>query len=82
MIAMPPGISFSDQLRRAVATSQFSQYRIAKELGVAESTISRFMSGGGLLLKHIDALVKLLDLRIAIHPTHKRAAPRRIRREY
>ena len=48
-----------------------SRYRIAKELGIAESTMSRFMSHkGGLTLKLLNRLAKLLDLHITVD--HKR----------
>jgi transcriptional regulator with XRE-family HTH domain len=56
----------SDQVRRAVDASGLSRYRIAKEIGMAESTMSRFMSGqGGLSLANLDALADLLGLDIA-----------------
>ena len=43
-----------------------SRYRISKELNIAESTMSRFMSGqGGLSMDNLDALAELLDLHIA-----------------
>jgi transcriptional regulator with XRE-family HTH domain len=55
----------SDQVRRAVDASGLSRYRISKQLGVAESTMSRFMSGqGGLSMENLDALADLLDLNI------------------
>lgn len=55
----------SDQIRRAVDASGLSRYRISKELGVAESTMSRFMSGeGGLSMRHLDAMAELLELNI------------------
>jgi transcriptional regulator with XRE-family HTH domain len=55
----------SDQIRRAVDASGLSRYRISKELGVAESTMSRFMSGqGGLSLENLDALADLLGMDI------------------
>ena len=54
-------VNLSDQIRRAVDDSGLSRYRISKELGVAESTMSRFMSGkGGLSMEHLDALAELL----------------------
>jgi transcriptional regulator with XRE-family HTH domain len=56
----------SDQIRRAVDASGLTHYRICKILGIAESTLSRFMSGkGGLLLEYLDALADLLNLDIA-----------------
>jgi transcriptional regulator with XRE-family HTH domain len=55
----------SDQIRRAVDASGLTRYRICKQLGIAESTLSRFMSGqGGLSMEYLDRLAELLDLRI------------------
>jgi transcriptional regulator with XRE-family HTH domain len=60
-----PRVKLSDQVRRAVDASGLSRYRIAKEIGVAESTMSRFMAGkGGLSLVNLDALADLLGLDI------------------
>jgi plasmid maintenance system antidote protein VapI len=57
----------SDEIRVAVDSSGMSRYAIAKALGVAESTISRFMSGkGGLSMEHIDRLAALLGLHIVV----------------
>ncbi|HVK13701.1 MAG TPA: helix-turn-helix domain-containing protein [Gemmataceae bacterium] len=67
-------LKLSDQVRRAVDDSGLSRYRIAKEIGVAESTMSRFMSGqGGLSLANLDALADLLGLNVT--------APRRSTKE-
>jgi transcriptional regulator with XRE-family HTH domain len=55
----------SDQVRRAVHASGRSRYAICKALGLAQATMSRFMSGkGGLSMQHLDALADLLDLNI------------------
>ena len=62
-------VKLSDQVRRAVDASGLSRYRIAKEIGMAESTMSRFMSGqGGLSMEYLDRLAELLDLRIQAGP--------------
>jgi plasmid maintenance system antidote protein VapI len=59
-------LRFSDELRRAVDACGLSRYRIAKTLGIAESTLSRFMSGErGLTMKCLDRLAALLDLHVA-----------------
>jgi ribosome-binding protein aMBF1 (putative translation factor) len=56
----------SDQVRRAVDASGLSRYRISKDLAIAESTMSRFMSGqGGLSMEVLDDLADLLDLNLA-----------------
>jgi plasmid maintenance system antidote protein VapI len=58
--------TFSDELRRAVNACGLSRYRICQELDIAESTLSRFMSGErGLTMKCLDRLASLLDLHVA-----------------
>lgn len=57
--------SFSDQIRRAVDRSDVSRYRISKEIGLAESTLSRFMGRkGGLSLDALDRLGEYLRLTV------------------
>jgi hypothetical protein len=57
----------SDQVRWAVAASGRSRYSICKALGLAQATMSRFMSGkGGLAMDSLDALADLLDLNITV----------------
>ena len=58
-------VKLSEQIRQAVDASGLSRYRISKSLGIAESTMSRFMSGQGLTMEHLDALADLLELDIA-----------------
>jgi transcriptional regulator with XRE-family HTH domain len=60
-------LSLSDEIRQAVDASGLSRYRIAKELGISESTMSRFMNRkGGLTLKLLDRLADLLGLHITV----------------
>src|SRR5262249_18459435 len=59
-------LSFSNELRQAVDASGLSRYRIAKELDVSESLLSRFMSGMWLGKKTMDALAELLDLHVSV----------------
>jgi transcriptional regulator with XRE-family HTH domain len=55
----------SRQLREAIDASGMSRYRICKEIGLDESTMSLFMSGRcGLQLSTIDRLGELLRLKI------------------
>jgi transcriptional regulator with XRE-family HTH domain len=70
-------VKLSEQIRRAVDASGMSRYRIAKELGIAESTMSRFMSGkGGLSMEYIDALADVLKLKITVgRPRSQRKVP-------
>lgn len=55
----------SDQVRQAIETCGMSRYRISKETGIDESTLSRFMSGErGLTMKALDILAEFLELNI------------------
>src|SRR5436190_1583600 len=53
--------SFSDQIRRAIDSSGHSRYSICKHIKVDQSTMSRFMNGGGGL--SMDVLDRLADPR-------------------
>ncbi len=62
----------SDEIREAVDASGLSRYAIAKALGVAESTMSRFMSGhGGLSMNYLDQLADLIGLHVIVKPSKK-----------
>ena len=68
-----PRVKLSEQIRGAVGASGLSRYRIAKTLGIAESTLSRFMSGkGGLSMEYLDALADLLKLNITTAPRRRK----------
>lgn len=55
----------SEQLRRAILASGMSRYRICKEIGIGQPSMSRFMAGiAGLSLETIDALAELLGLEL------------------
>jgi predicted XRE-type DNA-binding protein len=61
----PEKLPLSEQLREAIDGSELSRYRIAKDAGVAQSTISQFMNGKrSLSLKAVDRIAELLDLEI------------------
>jgi transcriptional regulator with XRE-family HTH domain len=58
-------IPFSEQLKERIDSSGLSRYRIWKETGVAQSTLSEFMSGNrALSLAIIDKIVATLDLEL------------------
>jgi transcriptional regulator with XRE-family HTH domain len=65
-------VKLSEQIRQAVDASGLSRYRICKTLGIAESTLSRFMSDkGGLSMEYIDALADLLDIDLKVRKPRK-----------
>jgi transcriptional regulator with XRE-family HTH domain len=71
---------FSDQIRRAVDSSGLSRYRICKDGGIDQATMSRFMSGKiGLSMPTLDALADVLGLDVVAH--RKTNAAKRGRKE-
>jgi len=57
----------SEQLKASIATAGVSRYAIAKATGVAESQLSRFLSGrAGLSLESIDKVGRFLGLRLVV----------------
>ncbi|MCE9591914.1 MAG: hypothetical protein K8S99_15495 [Planctomycetes bacterium] len=64
-------IKLSDQIRKAVDDCGMSRYRICMELGIAQSTFSRFMSGAWLGVENMDAVANLLGLQIVVRKRKK-----------
>jgi transcriptional regulator with XRE-family HTH domain len=57
----------SEQIRRAVRESGWTQYRIAKRAKLDKGTMSRFMSGKmGLAMESLDQLGKVLRLNVVV----------------
>ncbi len=55
----------ADQLRQAINESGVTRYRIAKETGISESTLSQFYNGyRGLSMEAMNALGEYLELTI------------------
>lgn len=69
----PKRIQLSDQIRQAVESSGFSQYRLSKEVRIGKTSLSRFMRGErGLTLKALDRLADFLELEIVIRSKRRR----------
>jgi len=61
-----------DEMRGAIETSGKTRYRIAQESGVAESILSRLMSGErGLSIDALERLSDSLSLEISIRPKRR-----------
>lgn len=58
------GKRLSQQIRDAVDASKLSRYTMCKTLNIPESSMSRFMHGGGLSFENLDALADLLGLEV------------------
>ena len=62
-----------NQIRDAIGASGESRYRIAKETGIAESVLSRLMSGKrGLSIDALETLADYLGLDIVMRPKRRR----------
>jgi hypothetical protein len=63
----------SEEIRHTVNASGMSRYAISKALGIAESTMSRFMARkGGLSMEYVDRLGELLGLHVVVRPTKEK----------
>jgi DNA-binding Xre family transcriptional regulator len=56
--------NITTRLRRAIESSDRSRYALAKESGVSESTLCKFMAGGSLRLDSVDRLCDVLELEL------------------
>ncbi len=57
----------TDQLRHAIDDSGLTRYRIAKETGISEPTLSKFYLGQrGLSMEALNALGEFLQLKITL----------------
>ena len=57
--------TFTEQLRRVVRDCGETRYSLAKRMGIAQSTLTRFMNGDrGLSMEAIDRLFDALNLEI------------------
>jgi transcriptional regulator with XRE-family HTH domain len=63
----------TDAVRRAIRLSGQTRYRIAKETGIAQSQLSRLMTGEtGLSVESIEKLADYLGLEIVMRPRRRR----------
>jgi hypothetical protein len=71
-----PKPTLTETLKAAIAQSEASRYRIAKEAGVLETSLSRFMAGEtSLRLDKADRLAAYLGLRLVPDPDAKLPEP-------
>ena len=62
-----------DGIRDAIEASGKTRYRIAQESGIAESVLSRLMSGErGLSIDALETLADYLGLEIVMRPKRRR----------
>jgi len=63
MDAMRPR-TVSEVLRAAITTAPVTRYRIAKDLGIGQSVLSRFLAGAQMDGNRIDRVAAYLGLRL------------------
>jgi len=64
----------SEQLKAAILNADKSRYRIAKETGLTEAGLSRFVNDvAGLSLDSIDRIGECLGLQIVVEKPKRRA---------
>lgn len=57
----------TEQIRQAMTDSGFTRYRIAKETGISEATLSKFHLGQrGLSMEALNALGEFLQLKVTL----------------
>jgi len=62
-------------IRKAIARSADSRYRIAEQSGVSQGQLSRFVSGErGLSIDNIEKVADALGLEIVVRPKPRRKA--------
>ncbi len=62
-----------DEIRDAIEASGKTRYRIAQESGIAESVLSRLMSGErGLSIDTLEQMADYLGLEIIIRPKRRK----------
>jgi transcriptional regulator with XRE-family HTH domain len=74
MRKQPKRLALTEQVRRAIAESGLTRYRIAQETGIAESTLCKFMAGErGFTLASLDKLAEYLGLDIVARGAKRKA---------
>jgi len=67
-----------DQIRKAIEASDKTRYRLSKETGIAQSQLSRLMTGEeGLSFENLERLIDALGLEIIIRQRGRRVRNRR-----
>ena len=60
-------VKLSNQIRKAIESCGMTRYRIARETGISDATLSRFMSGErGLTTTALDTLADFLNLNLTV----------------
>jgi transcriptional regulator with XRE-family HTH domain len=65
--------SMSDQVRRAIENCGLTRYAIAKQTGITEGGLSRFMAGErDMTLRTLDKIAPLIGVRLVVDRPRRR----------
>ena len=64
-------MSFTDQIRSALANCGETRYRVAKNSGLTEPQLCRFAAGEGMSMSALDTLAEYLGLEIIVRAKGK-----------
>lgn len=68
-----------DKVRAEVRRQKVTGYRVAKETGISEPAVSRFLNGAGVRAEHLDRMAQYLGLELV--RSDELAELRRLKRE-
>lgn len=66
----------SEEFRRAIDASSKSRYRLCKEAGISQGTMSRFMGGRGAYSDVLDKLAPVLGLELVSNEDQRKREAR------
>ena len=69
--------TLTEQVRQAIRDSGMTPYLISKHAGISESVLSRFLNGGGMTLKTLEAVGAVLALEITTPAQREKSKPKR-----
>ncbi len=73
ILGMGKNRTFSESLRRAIDNAPITRYRLCKETGIGQPTLSRFMHGkAGLTIENLDLVCEHLGLQLVESKTSKK----------
>lgn len=64
--------TFTNQIRHALENCGQTRYRVAKETGLSESQLCRFVGGAGLSMDSLDTLAEYLGLQIVVQKPNRK----------
>jgi len=65
--SMPKHKTFTDEIRDAIKSCGMTRYRICKEIGLAESGMSKFMAGtSGFSMEMLDKIAAVIGMHVIL----------------